>query len=148
MGAGSRAGWYSYDLLDNGRRQSADHIVAGLQTIAVGTLFPAIPGATDGFHVLALEPGESLVLGLRSRVGATPIMTWAFVLEEGARGSTRLIVRVRAGDEYPILGLPAWIGFPIVRIVHFIMERRQLLGIAERVEAMSAAERLTRTEAA
>ena len=25
MGAGSRAGWYSYDFLDNGRRPSAHH---------------------------------------------------------------------------------------------------------------------------
>ena len=32
MGAGSRAGWYSYDFLDNGRRRSAERIVPELQT--------------------------------------------------------------------------------------------------------------------
>ena len=52
MGAGSRAGWYSYDFIDNGRQRSADRIVPDLQTIAVGALFPAVPGATDGFQVL------------------------------------------------------------------------------------------------
>ena len=31
MGAGSRAGWYSYDLLDNGRRPSATRLVPELQ---------------------------------------------------------------------------------------------------------------------
>jgi hypothetical protein len=57
MGAGSRAGWYSYDFLDNGRRPSATRIVSDLQSIAVGALFPAVPGATDGFHVLWVPLG-------------------------------------------------------------------------------------------
>jgi hypothetical protein len=34
MGAGARAGWYSYDRLDNGGERSAERIVAGLQTTA------------------------------------------------------------------------------------------------------------------
>ena len=67
MGAGSRAGWYSYDIIDNGRQRSAGRIVAELQHIGVGTLFPAVPGATDGFHVLAdRDRAQS-----RARVGAT-----------------------------------------------------------------------------
>ena len=44
MGAGNRAGWHSYDIIDNGRRRSAARIVEELQHIAVGTLFPAVPG--------------------------------------------------------------------------------------------------------
>ena len=36
MGAGSRAGWYSYDWLDNGRQPSATRIVPELQHPAVG----------------------------------------------------------------------------------------------------------------
>ena len=40
MGAGTRAGWYSYDFIDNRRHRSADRIVPDLQTIAVGVLFP------------------------------------------------------------------------------------------------------------
>src|SRR4051812_5917010 len=55
MGAGTRAGWYSYDFLDNGRRPSADRIVPDLQAIGAGALFPALPGVTDGFHALKLE---------------------------------------------------------------------------------------------
>jgi hypothetical protein len=135
MGAGSRAGWYSYDFIDNGRRPSADRIVPDLQTIAVGALVPAAPGATDGFHTLTFETGHHLVLGSRPSADTAPIMTWAFVLEERPDQSSRLIVRARAGRGYPFYGLPAWIGLPVVRVAHFIMERKQLLGIAERVES-------------
>ena len=46
MGAG-RAGWYSCDLVDNGGRRSAERILPELQSIAVGTLFPAVPGAHE-----------------------------------------------------------------------------------------------------
>lgn len=135
MGAGSRAGWYSYDVIDNGRRRSAERIVPALQTIAVGALFPASPSATEGFHVLKFEIGSYLVLGWGSETSATPIMTWAFVLKERSDGRTRLIVRARGGREYPFYGLPPFFGMPFIRVVHFIMQRRQLLGIASRVES-------------
>ena len=63
MGAGSRGGWYSYDWLDNGRQPSATRIVPELQHPAIGTIFPALPGVTDGFTVLAIEPERVLTLG-------------------------------------------------------------------------------------
>jgi hypothetical protein len=59
MGAGSRAGWYSYDWLDNGRQPSATRIVSELQRPAVGTIFPALPGVTEGFTVLAPHGSSS-----------------------------------------------------------------------------------------
>jgi hypothetical protein len=135
MGAGSRAGWYSYDFIDNGRRRSADRIVSDLQTLELGALFPAAPGATDGFHVLTFETAHYLVIGWRPKPEDAPLMTWAFVLEERPDRSSRLIVRARGGGNYPFYGLPAWIGLPLVRAAHFIMERKQLLGIAARAEA-------------
>ncbi len=148
MGAGTRAGWYSYDFIDNGRHRSADCIVPDLQTVAVGALFPAVPGATDGFHVLDFDTARYLVLGWRPAPNATPIMTWAFVLEERPDGRTRLIVRARGGRGYPFHGLPHWIGMPFVRFGHAIMERRQLLGIASRVESWEPGGDGTRAEAA
>src|SRR5919108_4204972 len=51
MGAGTRAGWYSYDVLDNGGRPSATRIVPELQGVTAGMLFPAVPGVADGFTV-------------------------------------------------------------------------------------------------
>jgi uncharacterized protein YndB with AHSA1/START domain len=139
MGAGSRAGWYSYDFIDNGWRPSATRIVPELQTVAVGTLYPAGPGVTEGFHVLSVDAPHYLVLGWRPPDGVQPMVTWAFVLEEQSDGSTRLIVRARGNRDYPFYGLPPWIGMPFVRVGHFIMERRQLLGIASRVESHRAA---------
>lgn len=137
MGAGSRAGWYSYDSVDNGHQPSATQLVPELQHIAVGTVFPALPGVTEGFTVLALDPYRSLVLGWPVPAGA-PLVTWAFVLDARAEASTRLIVRARGGRGYRFHGLPGWASLPIIRCVHYVMQRRQLLGIARRVESSIA----------
>jgi len=148
MGAGSRAGWYSYDFIDNGRQRSADRIVPDLQTIAVGAVFPAIPGATDGFHVLKFETELHLVFGWVPAAGEVPLMTWAFVLDTVGGCHTRLVVRARGARGYPVYGLPPSIGMPFVRFGHFIMQRKQLLGIASRAESRQPGGNTTRSEAA
>ena len=94
MGAGSRGGWYSYDWLDNGRQPSALRIVPELQRPLVGTIFPALPGMTEGFTVLAIEHERTLTLGWLMPDG-TPQVTWTFLLDEVTPGVTRLLVRVR-----------------------------------------------------
>src|SRR5688572_28711050 len=75
MGAGSRAGWYSYDFIDNGRRPSARRIVPALQHPAVGAIFPAMPGMTEGFTLLAIEPERTLTLGWLTPDGTLEV-TW------------------------------------------------------------------------
>jgi hypothetical protein len=134
MGAGTRAGWYSYDSLDNGHRPSADRIDPALQPLSAGMIFPALPGSTDGFTLLAFEPERFLVLGWITP-GGERLVTWAFVLEDADPGSTRLLVRARGGPGYRFHGLPWWASKCIAAIVHFIMQRRQLLGIKQRAEA-------------
>ena len=133
MGAGTRAGWYSYDWLDNGRRPSATRIVPELQHPAVGSVFPALPGVKDGFTLLAFEPERVLILGWPAPDGTTEV-TWTFVLEETSPGVTRLLVRARGGPGYRFHGLPLFLTRVAVRVVHFIMQRKQLLGIARRAE--------------
>jgi hypothetical protein len=133
MGAGTRAGWYSYDFVDNGRTPSASEIVPDLQDITVGTVFPAMPGVTGGFRVLAFEPNKSLVLGWLGSTG-TPTVTWAFVLQSATDESTRLLVRARAGETYRFRRLPTRLSQPLMRPVHFLMQRKQLLGIKRRAE--------------
>lgn len=133
MGAGSRAGWYSYDWLDNGRRRSARRIVPELQHPEVGSVFPALPGVREGFSLLALEPERALVLGWNTPEAA-PEVTWAFELEEPRPGTTRLVVRARGGPGYRFHGLPPPVTRLVVRAVHFVMQRKQLLGIAARAE--------------
>jgi hypothetical protein len=134
MGAG-RAGWYSYDRIDNGGQPSLQRIAPELQEIRVGDVFPAMLGVTEGFVVLSYQLERFLILGWLSPSG-TPVTTWAFVLEEPAPSITRLIVRARAAEDYqPPFGLPRWTVSNLVRLGHFIMQRKQLLGIASRVEA-------------
>ena len=148
MGAGSRAGWYSYDWLDNGRRPSATRIMPGLQAPTIGAIFPATPGATDGFTLLAIEPARWLTLGWLLPDGS-PLVTWSFVLDEVSPGVTRLLVRARGGPGYRFLGLPPWLTIPVVSVLHFVMQRKQLLGLAQRVErAAREATRASRNAAA
>jgi len=133
MGAGNRAGWYSYDWLDNGRKPSATRIVPDLQHPTVGTVFRALPGVTDSFVALAIEPERVLALGGPAPDGSLAV-TWTFVLEEVAPGVTRLLVRARGGPGYRLHGLPLPLTRVAIRVVHFIMQRKQLLGIARRAE--------------
>ena len=133
MGSG-RAGWYAYDFIDNRGHRSAERILPEQQNIRVGAVFPALPGATDVFVVAQYEPERSLVLAWRLPDGKYQT-TWAFVLEEPQPGCTRLIVRGRVAPGYRPYGLPQWLAVPAGRVAHFIMQRKQLLGIARRAEA-------------
>ena len=132
MGA-DRAGWYSYDLLDNGGRRSAEHILRELQSPPVGTVFPALPGRRDGFILLEKEPSHWLVLGWPGPDGALDV-TWSFMLIEIDENTTRLIVRARARDNSRSHGLVKALRFRGAAAVHFIIERKQLLEIARRAE--------------
>lgn len=133
MGSG-RAGWYAYDFIDNGGHPSAERILPEYQKVNVGSVFPALPGATDVFIVAECETGHSLVLSWRSPSGKYQT-TWAFVLEQSQPGQTRLIVRGRVAPGYRPYGLPQWLAISTGRLAHFIMQREQLLGIARRAEA-------------
>ena len=132
MGAG-RAGWYSYDFIDNGGQPSTKELLPQFQSIAVGAVLPALPGATEGFIVVAYEPEHFLVLGWPSQ-GEAYMSTWAFVLDEVGSTHTRLIVRGRAGPGYHFHNLPLWLLKLTAPLGHYIMQRRQLLEIARRAE--------------
>ena len=137
MGAG-RAGWYSYDFIDNGGRPSADRVREELQQIEIGTVFPALPGVTDTFAVLQFEPERSLVLGWRPDPSQEPITTWSLVLEEPRAGVTRLIERGRIRSPYRPYKLPEWLARPLGRVAHAIMVRHHMQGLAARAEGVHA----------
>src|SRR5271166_6472235 len=128
MGSG-RAGWYAYDFIDNGGQRSAEAILPNYQNIGVGSVLPALPGATDVFVVAQCEADKSLVLAWRLPSGKYQT-SWAFVLEQLQPDQTRLIVRGRVAPGYRPYGLPQWLALPAGRVAHFIMQRKQLLGIA------------------
>ena len=137
MGA-DRAGWYSYDLLDNGGRHSAEEILREFQNPAVGAIFPALPGRRDGFVLIEQNATTGSSLGGRRRRADT-VVTWAFVLREIGPSVTQAY-RPRARQRrLPIPRLPNAIGSLAGRLVHFIMERKQLVEIARRAERRVAA---------
>jgi hypothetical protein len=133
MGSG-RAGWYAYDFVDNGGHRSSSHILPEYQNISVGKVMPALPGAKDVFLVVRCDLESNLVLAWRLPDGRYQT-TWAFILKQPQPGRTRLIVRGRVAPDYHPYGLPQWIALLIGRSAHFIMERKQLLGIARRTES-------------
>ena len=123
-----RAGWYSYDLLDNLGRRSADRIIPSLQDVRVGDLVPLGPGG--GLRVKGLVPGKWLLWW--DGIGTS---TWLWSLEQVAPGQTRLVTRVRTRYRwthpsilFALLLLEPW---------DFPMMRKCMLGIKQRAEAAS-----------
>jgi hypothetical protein len=98
MGAG-RAGWYSWDAIDNGGTPSATRVVPEFQTVIPGDVMPAVPGATDAFVVARVDPPRDLVLTVPDGHGGNAA-AWEHVLDPMADGRTRLIVRARAASNW------------------------------------------------
>ncbi len=148
LGVG-RGGFYTYDVLENMAGlgiQSADQIRPDWQTLQVGDSIHISP--VTPLKVEVLEPHRALVLHIvmspftaevvDARDPATRAFfdwTWAFVLDEGAALTTRLIVRVRAN--YKPAGLRVAV-LALLEPVHFLMERGMLQGIKRRAESDAA----------
>ncbi|HEX7241306.1 MAG TPA: hypothetical protein VF263_13610 [Longimicrobiaceae bacterium] len=133
-----RGGFYSYSRLENAfglHVRNADRVHPEWQDVAAGDSVLSTPddylglGRRFGWRVARAEPGRVLVL---ERWGA-------FVLEPAGAGTTRLVVRTRGGGEDDLAALAlAPLGLLVLEPAHFVMERRMLLGIKERVEAARA----------
>jgi hypothetical protein len=134
MGYG-RAGWYSWDHLDNWGHASADRIHPEWQQIAIGDHLPSMPDEKAWWEVAALEPGR--FLGLRASMdlrgrpfdpkGPRPRFytdsLWGFLLEELPGGRTRLVESGYWAFQ------PRWlkpvISFIFLEPAHWIMQTRQ-----------------------
>jgi hypothetical protein len=158
-----RAGWYSYDALDN-RAASSETILAEYQSLKVGDIVPTHPGG--GFKVEFVEPERALVLyfdtelarsqaeqaeaegktdlptpGLKlsgAMVGASYpefAASWAFFLQPIEEGKTRLIERFRVRT--PGGGPANMIMGEVMGTGIVLMTRKQMLGIKERVEGVT-----------
>ncbi|MGX7729658.1 SRPBCC family protein [Rhodococcus sp. 2H158] len=128
MGAGDRAGWYSYDLADNGGKPSAREIRPELQRLEVGDPVRLVAGSPAAFRVESIDPGRSLVYA-HSHDGGT--VTAALVLRPDGPGRSRLVHRVR----FRIPPSPFAVGWAaLMDAGDFVMSRRMLLGIRDRAE--------------
>jgi hypothetical protein len=149
MGAG-RAGWYSWDAIDNGATPSATSIRPELQKVVPGDIMPAVPGATDAFVIATVNPPRELALTVPDGHGGNAV-AWEHVLDRLAGGRTRLIVRGRASSHWLDLARAepppghrrifierAYAVLAFAGFGHRIMEARHLRGIRRRSMAASA----------
>ena len=126
-----KAGWYSYDLLDNAGRPSAERILPEFQQPAIGDWVPmaAKVNETTAFKIRAFEPNRFLLWEKPK-----PHSTWAWKLEPLDGGRTRLITRLK--DRY------SWrnsLGNALASLIlfefgEFPMMRKLLLGVKRRAE--------------
>jgi hypothetical protein len=141
-----RAGWYSWDRLDNGGRPSAQDVHAEWQNLAVGDHLSAWSpsGPMDAWEVAALEPTRFLGLrGLSDLRGRLLDPTqprpssyteglWGFFLEELPGDRTRLVV-----SGYQAIR-PHWLEGPfnfwVYPLMHWPMQMRQFANIKRHVE--------------
>jgi hypothetical protein len=154
MGAG-RAGWYSYDRIDNGGHPSAESILKEYQQIVPGDVLPALPGVTDVFRVAEVEVPRHLVLTVPDASGGIQV-SWEFLLKPVDQGCTRLIVRGRISPRWPastqpqstsshspilieriyavLERTPKSLMLVVAGFGHYLMESRMLRGIKRRAE--------------
>lgn len=140
-----RAGWYSWDRLDNGGVHSAERIHPEWQTLSVGDRLASTPSGRTWFEVAALEPERFLALrasidlqrgrpfdprGHRPRFYVDAL--WAFQLKELPEARTRFIVSGYASARPRLLHAIAdrlfW------EPAHWIMQTRQFTNLKRRAE--------------
>jgi hypothetical protein len=146
-----RGGFFSYDWLENVfglQIHNVDKIEPEFQHLKVGDFVRSahrgwLGGRFDemaGWHVVELEPNRALVLRDQIALGS-----WAFILRPIGADRTRMIIRARGNKPVSVGG--RWFLYGFVEPAHFIMERKMLLTLKEKAEAMERAE-TERAEAA
>jgi hypothetical protein len=146
MGYEDRAGSYSYDLFERSIGRNLYRIDPDLPPLAAGGTMPFYPGAP--MTVAVADPPRALVLWQVTAAGKAidPAGTWgneyvawswAFVLEPVDATTTRLLIRMRVSYQPAAKWAPfMWL---LVEPAHFVMGRRQLLGLRDRAEVSSRA---------
>jgi hypothetical protein len=139
-----RGGWYSWDILDNWGRVSAERIHPEWQTIAVGDRLAAMPDGSEWWEVAALEPERFLCLRMSLDLRGRPFdplkkrprfftdSTWGFLLEKLPGDRTRLIVSGYWAFEPR--WLQPWVGWLVLEPSHWIMQMRQFQNLRQRAE--------------
>ena len=125
-----RAGWYSYDWIDNLGIPSANRIVPELQHLEVGDLIPFSPDGKQGMWIKAFERNR-WILWWDKKGDAT----WYWGLYPFEESHTRLITRNRVRYTWRL----PWVLYYLLEDVgDIVMMRKCLLGIKRRAEMLAA----------
>jgi hypothetical protein len=129
MGFG-KAGWYSYDIVDNLGRRSATSIHPEWQEVHSGD---AIPGGLIDFRADVVNAPHTFVMSLggTGRIAKRICFSLAYELHDHPAG-TRLVTRVRARINMPLGGILARY---VLGPGDGVMLRKQLRNIAHRAES-------------
>jgi hypothetical protein len=133
-----RAGWYSYDWIDNLGKPSAEQIIAELQNLQPGDTIPMSPSGKQGIQVKLMDPSRSMLW-----VTTDENVTWAWGLYKSGE-QTRLVTRVRMHYRWT----RPWMAFfnLLFDPGDFVMMRKMLLGIKRRAENPSQATMAVRSQ--
>ena len=128
-----RAGFYSYDLLDNLGAPSADALQPGLIEPVVGDWIPMAEPVNDttAFKVHSFEPAAWMVW-------RKPDSTWSWQLTRTGDASTRVVTRLACRYDLDRPG-PALVSIFLMEFGDFPMMRHLLLGLKRRAERAPAA---------
>ena len=126
----NRAGWYSYDLLDNLGRKSATTIHPEWLVESAGE---SVPGGPITFVAAVVDRPKAYALHLPQRhaLGYVIDFTLAYRLEATNFG-TRLLSRARLNIDGPAAPMVS----RVLLLGDGVMVRRQLLGLKQRCEAV------------
>jgi hypothetical protein len=125
----NRAGWYSYDLLDNLGRPSAKRLLPEFQKIFPGQLIPMSPDGKFGIYVKGFRENEWILW--HDKAGDT---TWFWGIYPEGENRSRLITRVRMKYRWDS---PAAIFNLLIEFCDIIMMRKCMLGIKVRAESLA-----------
>ena len=140
-----RGGFYSFDLLENlvgCEMPTVDSLRPGRQQWAVGDklwMYPSTKAGGVGYATLrVLIPGRAL--GFGTWYAGTPPSgpedgSWSFVLVPVNDSTTRLLVRGRGAPGRSLLGVA--FDRSIFEPMHFVMEKRMMIGIKQLAEGDS-----------
>lgn len=146
-----RAGFYSWDRLDNGGRASAEEIHPEWQSVKIGDRMFATPDRKHWFEVAALEPERFFAVracfarggeqydAKAPRPSAFSDTLWAFQLLPLSGNRTRLVVTTYGA----VSGMRAMtvLNYAFWEPAHWIMQRRQFANLKRRAEHMAVPRR-------
>jgi hypothetical protein len=124
----TRAGWYSYDLLDNLARPSTESILPEHQNIHVGDVIPMSPDGKQGMRVK--DFGNNKWMLWWDNIGDS---TWVWEIYPEGETQVRLVTRVRVKYRW---FSPTILFSLLIEFFDIWMIRKCMLGIQRRAEKL------------